>query len=141
MQKYTTIILSIASIVLLANWGSSEQSTDGPLKNKLNFAGKLTTQQDESYPVENISLGRIFKQIPMYELPKKLNQKTKQLSVNPQKDLVITKIDLSEVSELRIPHPDTIWFYQKKKGHRKNEYIEMVVISNDTKKNKKLLPC
>lgn len=58
------------------------------------------------------------------------------LEGDPRTTLVEAKIDLAEVSELRVPHPNETWTYQKEKGYRKAEYLEIIVVSKDTKKTK-----
>jgi hypothetical protein len=76
---------------------------------------------------------------PVIHAEPTLNSETKQqeikLDVNPSTDLSETKIDLSEVSEVTVPSPDTIWFYQKKERQQRSEFIEVDVItkSNTTR--------
>jgi len=67
---------------------------------------------------------------------KTTNVKIHVLEKDPKKSLIEAKIDLAEVGEIHVPFPDEIWIYQKEKGHRKNEYIEMTIISRDLKKTK-----
>lgn len=50
--------------------------------------------------------------------------------------MAVTRIDLAEIDELRVPHPDTLWIYQKDPKSRKREFIEIETISKDKKKTK-----
>ncbi|GEM_PF-1836805 len=56
------------------------------------------------------------------------------LTSDPKTNLIETKIDLVEVHEITVPHPDELWIYQKEKGYRKVEYIEIEIVSKGTKK-------
>jgi hypothetical protein len=72
-----------------------------------------------------------------------INPETKlpeiKLSHNPTTDLVKTKIDLDELSEISVPSPDTIWFYQKKERQQKLEFIEVDVTTKSNTKTAYLL--
>ena len=128
-------------------WGSNS-NIDGDIKQDVNFSGKLITQQGQEYTVNNISIQGKYKQIVMYDKPviheeAVLNSETKQLEikldVNPSTDLSESKIDLSEVSEVTVPSPDTIWFYQKKEGQQKVEFLEVDVTTKSNTKRSYLL--
>lgn len=67
---------------------------------------------------------------------KTTRQKEHILLDEPNKTLVEAKIDLVEISEIRVPYPDEKWIYQKEEKSRKLEYIEVEIISDDTKKTK-----
>ena len=117
------LISTLLSINTTHCTGSSKSNIDGDTKQDVNFSGKLITQQGQEYLVNNISIQGKYKQIIMYDKPVKhvepvLNNETKQREIklenNPSTDLSESKIDLSEVSEINVPSPDTIWFYQKK---------------------------
>lgn len=134
--------LSIASLTILlcTNWSNQETTVDGYNKQAVNFKGVIITQRDETIKVENISIGRMYKQIPVYDVPKNNTQATAQptanrLSTDP-KDGIVTRIDLSEIAQIMVPDPDTLWIYQKNKHARKIEYITINVISNDTQQTK-----
>src|SRR5579863_3719436 len=129
-------LLILVSALLHINpthcWGSSKSNIDGDIKQDVNFSGKLITQQGQEYMVNNISIQGKYKNIVMYDKPVKhadaiLNSETKQLEIkldkNPSTDLSESKIDLSEVSEVTVPSPNTIWFYQKKEGQQRVEFI------------------
>lgn len=145
-------LLVIISALLPTNiiyaWGSSGSNVAGSLKQDVNFYGKLITQQGQEYIVNNISIQGKYKQIIMYDKPIKhedavLNTETKQLEikldVNPTTDLSNAGIDLSEISEIVVPSPNTIWFYQKKERQQKAEFIEVDVVSKSNTKRSYLL--
>ena len=74
----------------------------------------------------------------MASIPKGKIVKPKEyrLEKNPRKTLVEAKIDLAEVSEIRVPFPDELWIYQESDGSRKQIYLQVDIISNDFKKTK-----
>ncbi len=142
------IIGTLLPISTIHAWGSSGANVAGSLKQDVNFYGKLITQQGQEYIVNNISIQGKYKQIIMYDKPIKhiepvLNTETKQLEikldVNPSTDLSNAGVDLSEVSEVVVPSPNTIWFYQKKEQQQKLEFIEVDVISKSNTKRSYLL--
>jgi hypothetical protein len=128
-------------------WGS-KSNIDGDIKQDVNFSGKLITQQGQEYNVNNISIQGRYKQIAMYDKPVKhaeavLNSETKQLEIkldsNPSTDLSESKIDLSEISEVSVPSPNTIWYYQKKDRQQRVEFIEVEVTTKSSTKRSYLL--
>jgi hypothetical protein len=133
---------------MLANWGSSETSTEGGKKQAVNFSGTLTTQQGETYKIDNIAIGRRYEQIPLYKDTTKqirsepisgdttdADQNKFTLKEDPQEG-IIAKIDLSETAAIQVNNPDALYTYQKRKGSRKTDYLEVVVISNGTSRTK-----
>jgi hypothetical protein len=143
-------ILGIAalSLCMFANWGSEETTVEGHKKQSVNFYGVLTTQQGQTYKVENIAIGRRHDQIPLFEMQKnnKMGESVacsnsaqstsadERLLCTDPKEGIITKIDLSEVAHILIPNPAQVWVYQKRKGSRLVEYIEIIITSNDEQK-------
>ncbi len=148
MKKISIYIITIVGAATLINWRGAEPTIDGNLKHKVNFSGTLTTHQGATYDVDNISFDRKYKQITMYDKPSEhpkpiFNKESKsqeiQLNVNPFKDYIATKIDLSETGKIQVPSPGTIWVYQKKKKHRKLKFTEVIVISKSNTKHHYLL--
>jgi hypothetical protein len=144
---YTCLCIICATIV--GNWGQTETTIEGDKKQQVNFYGSLLTHQaKEAIKVDNISIGGKYKQIPMIEKPAltqdmqqatmdspgKIARKEVKLEVDPKTELVTTKIDLSEVSAIQIPNPQTIWSYQKQTGSRKIEFLEVIIVSNSQQK-------
>jgi len=118
------------------------------VKQAVNFSGKLVTHQGQEYIVDNISINGKYKQIPMYDKPAHnskpiLNEDSKQTEIklenNPADDFTKTKIDLSEINEISVPSPETVWFYQKKERHQKLEFTEVVVTTKSNTKTSYLV--
>jgi len=144
MRKLLFLFVTLMSILCI-NWRAQETTLEGNFKQTVNFYGKLITHQAKEYRVDNISINEKYKQIPMYDKPRKhpkpaLNPKTNQkeivLKVNPKNNFITSKIDLNEVSEIHVPKPNITWIYQKEGKQRRLEYIEIVVISRNKKKTK-----
>lgn len=68
-----------------------------------------------------------------------MNPETKQLEIKldkiPGSNGFETEIDLDEVKEISVSSPDTIWFYQKKEHSRRQEYVEVVVVTKSNTKS------
>jgi len=144
MKKVLFLFVTLVSI-LCVNWRAPETTLEGNFKQTVNFYGTLITYQDKKYKVDNISVNRKYKQIPMYDKPRKhpkstlntkINRKEIILNINPKNNFITSKIDLNEVSEIHVPKPNTIWVYQKEGKQRRLEYIEIIVISRNKKKTK-----
>ena len=112
----------ISAFLLCTQFSSQKSSTDGREKPSTNVYGLLTDSTNHSYYVENITIGGRFNQIAVYQKPS-----TNNPDVNP--DINTTRIDLCEVSEIKIECPRVVQF-------NKREYIEIVIISNDMRKTK-----
>ncbi len=115
MNNLSRVSLACTLIVICANWSGQETSVDGPTKQAVNFKGTIVPQQGDPISVENISIGRMYKQIPVYQAPE--NQQTTKPSTNrlltDPKEGIITRIDLSEINQIIVEDPDTLWSYQK----------------------------
>ncbi|MCA9770231.1 hypothetical protein KC460_02585 [Candidatus Dependentiae bacterium] len=120
--------------IVCINWSEQSTSVEGRKKQAINFKGIITTQNNEKISVENISIARLYKQIPVYDAPDKKTKKGK-LEKNP-KEGIVTRIDLSEIDKIIVPEPETIWSFQPEKRMRKLEYVEIIVISSNTEKTK-----
>lgn len=128
MKVFVKKSLLLLIVLIVANWSSDQTTVDinGAKKNKVNFYGVLHTINGEIYSVENISIGRIYKQIPVYEKPETPNDQQGTLENDPKKG-IITKLDLSEIQEIYVPQSTKTWHYQQKDGARKTDYIEIKV--------------
>jgi len=133
MKKIESILLASTMLCLLPQWTTQETTVAGNKKQRVNFFGTLETQEGNKYKVENISVGMLYKQIPLYESPTEPSENY-ALKKDPRKG-IISRIDLSETETIQVPHPDIVWSYQKK-GFHKTEYIEITVISKDQQKTK-----
>lgn len=142
-------LIAIAACILCINW-SSQETIAGKVKPHINFYGKLNTHQGKTYTIENITIDHLLKQVPLYEVPSKQttppeseSAKTTdgeqhagtRLASNPTSG-IITKIDLSETSEIRVPRPETTYYFQRKKGFRTLDFVEIEIISADKEKTK-----
>jgi hypothetical protein len=128
--KKQTLCIGLIAIIFLANSTSEDTSVEGPSKQKINFYGTLKTWQGKDYSVENIAIGRKFKQIDFFDFPnlKAVDQEKYSLKTNP-KNGIVTRIDLSEICEMRVPQPDVIWTYQS--NNKKVEYLKVDIVSHD----------
>src|SRR5579863_5678527 len=125
------------TILSTSNWkstGSSNGADDD--KEHINFYGTLTTHQGQKDAVGHILIEGKHNDIIMYDAPVKhakelLNQKTKQTEIkldeNPITDFMHSKIDLSTVSSIKVPTPNTVWVYQKEKKYQRIEFILVTV--------------
>jgi len=156
MKNLQTIIIKIISNICIilfvnsflytkfgiaTNFGSSGTNVEGNGKQTVNYYGKLITQQGQENTVENISINGKIKDIIMYDSPAKhaqaeVNTKTKQLEIkidtNPTTDFVKSKIDLSKVSELYVPNPNTIWLYQQDEKHQRQEFTQILITAQES---------
>lgn len=125
MKSTRSIVLLSIIALALGNWSNDQTTVDasGLKKNRVNFYGTLHTDTGEIYNVDNISIGRMTKQIPVYEPP---NSRELILPSDPKQG-IITKLDLTEVQEIRVHHPVAVWNYQKSDGSRKTEYLMIAV--------------
>jgi len=140
--------LFIAQYLHATNFGSSGANVEGDSKQAINYYGTLITQQGQKNNVENISIGGKTKDIIMYDcpikhLPEEINTKTKQpeikLDTNPTKDFVKSKIDLSKISEIAVPSPNTIWLYQPDEKHQRHEFTQVLITYPSSKQAKPYL--
>ena len=124
----------------IINSTSGWHNTDGDQKQQVNFYGTLMTHQGQQETVDNISVGGKYKEISMYLCPTKkieetLNTKTKQAEVkldeNPVDAFVKQSINLCSVSEISVPKPNTVWFYQKEDKTQRSEFTQLQVLFRD----------
>jgi len=113
---------------MLCNW-SQDNSVSGGKKQKVNFFGEIETKNDMKYKVDNISIGRLYKQIPLYEIQKNA-QGNNAITTDPRKG-IISRYDLAEIAAIEVPHPGEILTFQKKTSGPKTEYIELSISLND----------
>ncbi len=134
MKKIIRITISmITCILFLVNWTSQDATISGNKKHRVNFYGLLETQEGNIYKVENISIGMKYKQIYFFEAPNKIPH-DRILTLDPRKGF-IAKIDLSEIYEVKVPHPNLRLSF--KKGSGKKEYIEVIIVLRDQDKTER----
>lgn len=144
MNKNRLVSIIAPLSVLLLGWGTPESSKEEAMRPSVNFSGTIETHQDEKLVVENITINRRFRQIALYDTPVKHNNPVKnektglmeiKMDQDPKTYYTVTKIDLEETSEFRV-NPEPIWYYQESPKSRKSSFVEIIVISNDSKKTK-----
>ncbi len=161
MKKIIAPMLGIGALLVIANWGSSESSTESKQKHAVNFSGVLTPVElkpnEKPYAVDNIAINNRYDQIPLYKKPintaKKAsdakrssdenyddepveNGRGKNMLLADPSEGIVAKVDLAEVDEIIVPEPERIWSYQKRRGSHKAKYVEIVVVSNDDAKTR-----
>ncbi len=116
MKKNIHLALASASFLLLANF--SQDSSNGNNKPVVNFYGTITDGSDKSFKAENITLERLYKQVPVYQVaPSSVAPETYDPSVN------ITLLDLAEIDKV------TVDVNQKSQKYRNRDYITICVYS------------
>lgn len=115
--------LTIVCISFLAQF-SSQQSTNGKEKPRINFFGTLLDQSNNSYKVENITIAGLYRQIPFYKIPPRK-------SMNPNTN--ITRFDLEEIQQIAVPYKTN---GPQIHSFKNRDYIEVEITQNDTLKTK-----
>lgn len=139
MSNSKNFIIIFVALIILINW--QNQAPD-----KTTFYGELISQQDSTYKLINIKIGRDkdsakTKKILVYERPTQYaNPMPFQdrpgneeiiLTKDPSTDLVKTLLDFTEIKGLSFEQPQVIWTFQKTPKHRKLEFIELVVFKQN----------
>src|SRR3990167_7075078 len=127
------VALSAGVILLCVNMGmQNEGSVAGGGRPDINFYGTLKDNTGASYAVENITIGGMFKQIPVYAKPA-------SPTANPGDNR--TLLDLKEIKAIIVPEGEKELTFGGK------PYTEIVVVSLDGTKRtymietSKLLRC
>ena len=121
MNKRLHVTLIVCSLFLCANFSSQDSTTSGGVKPTVNFYGPITDTSNKTFNAINITLERIYKQIPVYQEPPTGSAESYDPTVN------ITRLDLSEIKKIEFPEN------QKVQKYRNRDYLIMHVYSNDTK--------
>lgn len=136
------LVLIISSLSITSDCTATSLGVATKKKDNVSFTGKLISQEnpEKAIPVINIGFGRSkeeikTEQIPLYEKPEKhatpiagINEIP--LDFEPQKKLIVTWVDLVEISKIEVPFPNVTWTYQPNKSGSKIEYIELLITSN-----------
>ena len=119
------LALNTLGIILLCHWGNNNESntsvTGDGKKPDINFYGTVVDNTGTSVKANDITIGGMYRQIPVYVKPKNLNQK----DYNPADN--IARLDLAEISQISIGDPEKIYTFVNR------TYIEIHVLSNDKK--------
>jgi len=155
MKKVSITVGCAAGILLLANWGAREKSeVRGDRLHRINFYGSIITaaNRDKETKINNISIGNLIKQIPVYVAPttriKNKIDPTKYIIKAPPKDILQqVRLDLYETKYIRtkrVGGNPVIWKHVKKEPRKKEyktkrEYIEIIATSKDKTKSNYLI--
>lgn len=115
-------ILSYCILIACINWASQQSEKERP---PVNFEGELLDAANETFTVENITIGGLYKKIPFYK-------EHEQSSINPESNT--TFLDLAEIAEISPTNPDS----PKKSiiSHNKQKYIKIDVKLHDPSQKK-----
>jgi len=130
VKKHIKICLIFGSAFILANFGSQESTIESNKKFKINFYGTIEPRNGNSFDVSNLAIGNAYKQIPFYEKPEKgetTSQRALLSDPRDRKKSIVTLIDLAEIQSITVPEPTVLWVYQKDKGYRAEEYVEVII--------------
>lgn len=112
------ILYSYHSLMGVGERSSNTSGRDEGSKYNVVFEGVLTTQEGHVYKVNEINFNKLIKQIPVFEMPsaesyEQYDKNSNILKKNPAERLEITRLDLSEISMISVPLPDTLWYYRR----------------------------
>jgi hypothetical protein len=121
MSNGKKLIIGLIMIGLCANFGQQESDTTKE-KPRVNFRGLLRDNSGQEFSVENITIGGLYKDIPVYAKP---------ITPTSEPEINTTLLDLSEVDEIKptFEHPE-----QKLVDYQNRRYVEITVILKDAKK-------
>ncbi len=121
MNRTIRITIASCSFLLLANFSGQDSTTSGGVKPAVNFYGTVTDTSDKTFKAANITLERMYKQIPAYQLTPKNATESYDPTIN------MTRLDLSEINKIAFPEN------QKPQKYSNREYLIVKVYSRDTK--------
>lgn len=122
-QKIISLMVCVCALVLLTQF-SSQQSTQGREKPKLNIYGSIKDQNENNYDVQYITISGLYEQIPFYAVPKKM-------TIRP--DTNITYLDLNEIDSIKVITENDNPKIKKFNGR---EYIEIEITLRDPQHTK-----
>jgi hypothetical protein len=137
----TVLFSSFLFFTTIINGTGSSKNINGDNEQRADVFGILTTHQGQKDSVHTISIGGKNKDIIMYDCPlthaeEIINAETKQpeikLDANPATDYVQEKINLCAVREIRVPKPNTIWYYQKEHKHQRLDFTQVEILKQNT---------
>jgi hypothetical protein len=136
------MIFSMQSTFVYCTAGSSAKK-----QSLRSFNGTLISQENPDTPTQvmNIAIGRekesaSTEHIVLFEKPKKhtaaSDKNEIKLELDPHKELIVTYINLEEVSCIEVPHPHILWIYQANEKTVKSEFIELIITASAPQKKK-----
>lgn len=112
-------------------WKGTEAKGNQPI-----FMGVLQSREGNTFNVTNVKIGRSPEgrdRVLLYEMPKKLKQKTSgyELNINPEEELTTAQLELAKIKKIVVPHPNVLWKWKDKDSKRAasmaREYIEVAI--------------
>jgi hypothetical protein len=110
------------------SWATSEGSSDSA---DSRLEGTVTTQENKKFTVNDIKIGNLYKDIPVYSMQ---SNKGSRLTKNPA-DTAKIFLDLSNIQKIGVPDSDKIWDFPKDS----KKYIEIMVVSTNNTENHYLI--
>ena len=123
LRKILELSCIFSLMIFLAQFSAQQSSVTGWDKPMVNFYGRVVDKNGNEFKAENITISGAYKQIVMYTMP-------------PHKDMTPShriKIDLAEEREIKVPQHEN---QPKVHSFKNREYIEIELISNDTKRTR-----
>ncbi len=142
--RFSLIFLSLTGTSLFGT--GTMTSEEGPMRQKVNFIGELKTrEQPKKLKVDNISFDKMTRRIEVLVVPTSAMYVTHNAEPNtnllkvPKDQMSGRFINLEEMSELRVPHPEIVWLYKRQTNSyvREIKYLEIEVISQSVQGAKK----
>ncbi len=117
--------IQLLSLLLLAGWGTKDDNetliAGAGKKPSVNFYGTVIDNTHAGVQAQYINLGGLYRQVPVYLIPKDLHKK----DYNPADN--IARIDLAEISQIKISDSEKLYTFSGR------TYIEIEIVSNDKK--------
>jgi len=110
----------VGAFFVLCHMGENT-SVDGRAVPAINFYGTLKDTSDNTFDVEYITIDHLYKNIPVYEIPK-------HAEIDPA--INTTLLNLSEVQSIQVNNPESIVSFNNR------HYIVITVTMNGSLENK-----
>ena len=132
MKRIISLLIMVASTSTpLYCWKSAEVKGEQPT-----FFGHLTTQEDNSFYITNISIGKAAdeqEKVMLYEKPRNMmpSQQGYILPGNPYKELSTATLELQKIKKIEVPEPHITWKWINNESLRSTkmaiEFLEVIV--------------
>ena len=118
MNRIARMGLATFSLLVLANFSSQDSSGPTGSKPTVNIYGSITDTSDKTFEAENITLERMYKHIPVYQVVPKDATEKYDPTVN------ITRLDLSEIAKITFDPHQRAQKYNNREYHVMNVYLK-----------------
>lgn len=136
MKQYqsTYHVIGCMSTLLIVGWAGESS------KPSISFTGAVITTQKDRMNVSSITIDDKIRDIPLYDTPVEHEKAVKNketgileisLQQEPQKYLPTTKIDLQNVSMIKVKQ-EPLWVHEERQ--RRASFVEIIITMNDEKK-------